>query len=421
MTEPLWMLIGLAVGAVATWLLARRINAANAARIDVLTAAEDKARKAAEKLRRENEATKDAAATAKRLRGELDAMRARLDEATNPLQARIDALQADLARRDRQIMDYRSEIDEREHRMADLRSRLGMLDGSAAPTREAELTAELARAHAQASELSARAASESKRADDAAGRLEHESAGSLKHQARVKELKDAVDHLTRRFAERNRELEAAQKALAERDERLRQLRSGGQAAIAAPASPLDEKAANAKLVEAYRHDMKMRDRKIADLERALAKARRGERPQRAQESAAGAAAPNGEDRRAVQHPIGAASAAMDGTSAAAELGEQPASDGNGLMTAAAEPNGSAVAGAAAAMADAAESDGPADDLTRIKGIGKVFAARLAAAGIRSYADLAARAPDELAAVVEPKAWQAIDFDAWITAAREHAG
>lgn len=380
MTDMLWLLIGAFAGTVATWLLARRINAANAARIDTLVASEDKARKAADKLRRENEATKDAAAEAKRLRSELDALRARLADATSPLEARIAALEADVARRDRQIEGYRAEIDEREHRIAALRAERPAVAPSAEPAPSASAP-ELAAERERASAAEARARSEAKRADDAAARLQRESADSLKHQARILELKDAVDHLTRRFAERNRELDAAHAALAERDETIRALRGGAQVA-SAPAA--DEKAANARLVEAYRHDMAQRDRRIAQLEAALAAAR----------SAGDSTAPR---------------------SASAPVRSRARTDG--------KPKGAAAAAAPIVAAGAPDGamavpTGASDDLTRIKGIGKVFASKLQGAGIATFADLAGADPAHLAAIVEPKAWQAVDFGAWIDQARE---
>lgn len=405
MTEWLWLLIGLFAGAVATWLLARRINAANADRIDALSAAADKATKSADKLRRENEATKDAAADAKRLRGELDAMRARLAEATAPLQARIDALEADVARRERQIADFKEEVDEREHRIAELRARLGTADVSGEPSRLDELTAELARAEARATEHESRMSAEHKRAEDAAARLARETADSLKHQARILELKDAVDHLTRRFADRNRELEASQRTVAERDESIRALRAADRGT--APAAPLDEKAANAKLVEAYRHDMAQRDRKIADLERALAKVQRR------------SAAPAPASERPATPPADRAPAERK---AQAEPADQPtpapaAAPKADDRTARAKPAAKGAAPTTAAVDGAA----PADDLTRIKGIGKVFATRLHDAGIRTFDALAASDAARLEAIVEPKAWQALDFGAWSAQARELGG
>lgn len=56
------------------------------------------------------------------------------------------------------------------------------------------------------------------------------------------------------------------------------------------------------------------------------------------------------------------------------------------------------------------------DLTVIKGIGPKFAETLNAAGITSYADLANTPPDRLQEIVQPAAWQKVDFEDWIAQA-----
>lgn len=61
-----------------------------------------------------------------------------------------------------------------------------------------------------------------------------------------------------------------------------------------------------------------------------------------------------------------------------------------------------------------------DDLTDITGIGPVYAERLRAAGVRTFADLAALAPDAIRAKADLEAWQG-DPEAWIEQARELAG
>jgi len=58
-----------------------------------------------------------------------------------------------------------------------------------------------------------------------------------------------------------------------------------------------------------------------------------------------------------------------------------------------------------------------DDLTRIKGIGAKFAAILNEAGINSFAQLAARTPEELHAIVDPPAWRKVDTTTWIEQAQ----
>lgn len=57
-----------------------------------------------------------------------------------------------------------------------------------------------------------------------------------------------------------------------------------------------------------------------------------------------------------------------------------------------------------------------DDLARIQGIGPVYVARLRAAGIHRFADLAARTPAELAAIVQAPEWRQLDYAGWIAQA-----
>lgn len=61
-----------------------------------------------------------------------------------------------------------------------------------------------------------------------------------------------------------------------------------------------------------------------------------------------------------------------------------------------------------------------DDLTVIKGIGPVFARRLAEAGITTFEQLAQTTPDQLLEIVQAADWQAVDPAAWIAHARELA-
>ncbi len=58
-----------------------------------------------------------------------------------------------------------------------------------------------------------------------------------------------------------------------------------------------------------------------------------------------------------------------------------------------------------------------DDLTKIRGIGRVYAGKLYAAGIYSFADLAALSEEQLRAIIQPKEWQNIDVNSWIEQAR----
>lgn len=57
-----------------------------------------------------------------------------------------------------------------------------------------------------------------------------------------------------------------------------------------------------------------------------------------------------------------------------------------------------------------------DDLARIQGIGPVYIARLHAAGIHRFADLAARTPAELAAIIQAPEWRQFDYAGWIAQA-----
>lgn len=61
-----------------------------------------------------------------------------------------------------------------------------------------------------------------------------------------------------------------------------------------------------------------------------------------------------------------------------------------------------------------------DDLTRIVGIGPVFQGRLQAAGIRTFARLAASSPDELRSAVAAADWQKIEPARWIEEAAQLA-
>ena len=56
------------------------------------------------------------------------------------------------------------------------------------------------------------------------------------------------------------------------------------------------------------------------------------------------------------------------------------------------------------------------DLTRVKGIGAVYARRLNEAGIRTYAALAATPAAELVAIARLRAWQAAASENWIAQA-----
>lgn len=79
-----------------------------------------------------------------------------------------------------------------------------------------------------------------------------------------------------------------------------------------------------------------------------------------------------------------------------------------------------VSGALDALAPAPAEEPRAlvkDDLLRIEGIGRVYAGRLAAAGINTFADLVAAGEARLQEIIQPQAWQRVNFAEWIEQAR----
>jgi 1,4-alpha-glucan branching enzyme len=66
---------------------------------------------------------------------------------------------------------------------------------------------------------------------------------------------------------------------------------------------------------------------------------------------------------------------------------------------------------------ALDAPSPGDDLQEIRGVGPVFARRLYAAGVLTYADLAGLSPDRLREIVQAQNWQKIDPEAWIATAK----
>ncbi len=58
-----------------------------------------------------------------------------------------------------------------------------------------------------------------------------------------------------------------------------------------------------------------------------------------------------------------------------------------------------------------------DDLTLFEGIGPVYAAKLNAAGIMSFADLAAADETGLSAIIQAPAWRRVNYGDWIAQAR----
>ena len=78
--------------------------------------------------------------------------------------------------------------------------------------------------------------------------------------------------------------------------------------------------------------------------------------------------------------------------------------------------GEGAAGAAVVAAGAPMSAGK-DDLTLIRGIGPKFANLLAAAGITTFAALAAATPEQLQEAINPPTWQKPDYAGWIAEAK----
>lgn len=60
---------------------------------------------------------------------------------------------------------------------------------------------------------------------------------------------------------------------------------------------------------------------------------------------------------------------------------------------------------------------PWDELTRIHGIGPVYRQRLYAAGINTFAALAAASVEQIEEIVKVQAWQAVDVASWIAQAQ----
>lgn len=63
----------------------------------------------------------------------------------------------------------------------------------------------------------------------------------------------------------------------------------------------------------------------------------------------------------------------------------------------------------------------ADNLEEINGIGKVFARKLNAAGVMTFEDLARTSIERIREIIQPKAWQKIEPEAWVIEASDRAG
>ena len=83
---------------------------------------------------------------------------------------------------------------------------------------------------------------------------------------------------------------------------------------------------------------------------------------------------------------------------------------------------SAAAGAPAATPQAPTPESTRfDNLEQISGIGPVYATRLHDAGVRTFAALAATAPERLREIVGLQSWHSADPQHWVEQARELGG
>ncbi len=62
-----------------------------------------------------------------------------------------------------------------------------------------------------------------------------------------------------------------------------------------------------------------------------------------------------------------------------------------------------------------------DDLKKVNGIGPVYEKKLNAAGIITYAQLAASDPETIKGIIQPKEWQSLDIEDWLVEAKSFAG
>ena len=87
----------------------------------------------------------------------------------------------------------------------------------------------------------------------------------------------------------------------------------------------------------------------------------------------------------------------------------------------ADTSESAYPGTTAAPVDAPSDVAPeagSDDLTQIKGIGPTYAQKLQAAGISTFAQLAALTASQLDDIIDAPDWRDSDYQDWIDQAKE---
>jgi large subunit ribosomal protein L21 len=97
--------------------------------------------------------------------------------------------------------------------------------------------------------------------------------------------------------------------------------------------------------------------------------------------------------------------------------QSPSTDADGGKPADRAAQSAADAPVASAAAPSSAAQGGSDDLTAIKGIGPAIARKLQAAGVRSFADLAAADPNELADKIASRPVTAERVRTWISEAR----
>lgn len=97
--------------------------------------------------------------------------------------------------------------------------------------------------------------------------------------------------------------------------------------------------------------------------------------------------------------------------------QQPSTDAAGGKPADASAPSATDAPAVAAAAPSSAPQGGSDDLTAIKGIGPAIARKLEAAGVRSFADLAAADPNDLARKIASRPVTAERVRTWVSEAR----
>ena len=366
-------------------------------------------------------------AEAKRLANELAAARREVEAAVQARKSLVAAHQAELERRDRSIADRKTELQERDTRVAMLLERVAALGGAEraasddAPTVDLRVAVEQAQAAARAAELKVQ------ERDQRIVQLQKEM-GSVREELgsvrkRSGELSRSVEELTPRFAERNRQIAQLETALLEAQAELARRPVAAPAVVVDPAAA--EKAANAKLLAAYKHDMALVEEEKAALRRELAKrdARIQKLTERGTPKSGGAAGAPGV-APVVAAPVVAAPMVAAPVVAApdesvvdvvVEAGARPGAER--AVKPADAPNGAPPARAANAKAAGKPRS---DDLKRIKGIGPVYARLLAEAGITTFAGLAKSDAQALAAAVTRDNGVPPDVAPWIDEARAFA-